>query len=370
MRLSTSHILLLTSSRSIYTTRAFIHQGGALTLRGDRKKISKPFNFKNRNFSERLMVAQDTPSHSLTKIGLLQFKVSSSKAENHKKVREFIAKAVQEGARLLVLPEIWNGPYATSAFASYAEVLPPVNFKYSDKDSDRLSNECPSAKILFESATQNKVFIIGGSIAEKEDTNIFNTCLCISPDGVLIGKHRKVHLFDIDVPGGIRFKESDTLSPGNVMTSFNAGEFGPVGVGICYDIRFPEYAMLLTQKYKCNLLIYPGAFNMTTGPAHWELLQRARAVDNQCFVLTASPARTQAPFEEREHKHYTAWGHSSVVNPWGEVIGTCGHDEDIVVVDLNLDEVKQMREGIPTFTQKRHDMYRLSDGSLPSQTLS
>jgi omega-amidase len=304
-------------------------------------------------------------SFSSTKVALLQFKVTSSKDENHAKVKSFIKKAVDQGATMLVLPEIWNGPYATSAFASYAEILPSIDYKYSLDDSERLQAECPSAKILFEAAIDHNIFIIGGSIAEKEvsgDTvNIFNTCLCISPNGTVIGKHRKVHLFDIDVPGGITFKESDTLSPGNVMTSFSAGGFGPVGVGICYDIRFPEYAMLLTQKHKCNILIYPGAFNMTTGPAHWELLQRARAVDNQCFVLTASPARTDPPTVKGEHKHYTAWGHSTAVNPWGEVIGTCGHDEDIVVVDLDMDLVTKMREGIPTALQKRNDLYKLSD---------
>ena len=172
-----------------------------------------------------------------------------------------------------------------------------------------------------------------------------------------------MHLFDIDVPGGIRFKESDTLSPGDTMTAFPAGAFGNVGVGICYDIRFPEYAMLLTKKHECNLIVYPGAFNMTTGPAHWELLQKARAVDNQCFILTASPARTEEPEVEGKYKHYTAWGHSTAVNPWGEVVGTCGSGEDIVVVDLEIGDVGKMRQGIPIALQKRTDMYNLVDGT-------
>ena len=290
------------------------------------------------------------------RVALLQFVVTDSKELNLKKASEFIAKAAEGGAQLLVLPEIWNSPYATTAFGSYAEKVPDVG-EHSSSDV-----ESPSISLLIEKAKQYSIYIIGGSIPEVcEDGNIYNTCICVDTSGTIVAKHRKVHLFDIDVPGGITFKESDTLSPGNVMTSFSAGDFGPVGVGICYDIRFPEYAMLLTQKYKCNLLIYPGAFNMTTGPAHWELLQRARAVDNQCFVLTASPARTDPPAEEGEYKHYTAWGHSTVINPWGEVIGTCGHDEDIVVVDLDINEVSKMREGIPTFSQKRHDMYKLSD---------
>ena len=369
MRVSSAHLLLLASYRSVNSSFA-LHQSGVLAFT---KHWGKATHYKRTNtrFStQRYMSTKDTTmtsstNSSSTKVALLQFKVTSSKADNHAKVKSFIKKAVDQGATMLVLPEIWNGPYATSAFASYAEILPPIGYKYTQDDSKQLETDCPSAKILFEAAIDNNIFIIGGSVAEREDSgdtfNIYNTCLCISPDGTVVGKHRKVHLFDIDVPGGITFKESDTLSPGNVMTSFSAGAFGPIGVGICYDIRFPEYAMLLTQKYKCNILIYPGAFNMTTGPAHWELLQRARAVDNQCFVLTASPARTEPPTEEGEHKHYTAWGHSTAVSPWGDVIGTCGHDEDIVVVDLDMDLVAKMREGIPTASQKRNDMYKLSE---------
>lgn len=101
----------------------------------------------------------------------------------------------------------------------------------------------------------------------KEDngeTKIYNTCLVLNPQGEVIAKHRKVHLFDIDVPGGITFFESETLSPGEDMTHFST-PFGEIGLGICYDIRFPEYAMLLRQEYNCAALIYPGAFNLTTG---------------------------------------------------------------------------------------------------------
>ena len=139
----------------------------------------------------------------------------------------------------------------------------------------------------------------------------------------------------------------------------------PIPLNYSYDIRFPEYALLLNKKYKCNLLVYPGAFNLTTGPAHWELLQRGRAVDNQCFVLTASPARTDPPKEGGEgskYPHYSAWGHSTVVNPWGEVIATCDEKEAVVIADLKMEEVKNMRQGIPTSSQKRLDLYKLEEG--------
>lgn len=138
-----------------------------------------------------------------------------------------------------------------------------------------------------------------------------------------------------------------------------------------YDIRFPEYALLLTQVHDCRVLIYPGAFNMTTGPAHWELLQRARAVDGQCFVLTASPARMPPPTPDDDesagggmkYPHYSAWGHSSVVSPWGDVIATCDEGPAVVIADLDMNLVGRMRTAIPTMMQKRTDLYRLIDGA-------
>jgi len=307
------------------------------------------------------------------KVALLQFQVSASKSQNQQKVKKLIDSTMKENpkTKLIVLPEIWNGPYATKAFAEYAEVLPPLHYSYSTNNDDAvegndMEQSCPSAKVLFDAATKHGIYIIGGSISEKENDLIYNTCLCISPNGILVAKHRKVHLFDIDVKGGITFKESDTLTGGDTISVFDTGDdlFGPIGVGICYDIRFPEYALLLTQNHKCNMLVYPGAFNLTTGPAHWELLQRGRAVDNQCFVLTASPARTEAPKEGEEGKypHYTAWGHSTVVNPWGEVVATCDEKEAVVVAELKMKEVKNMRQGIPTFSQKRLDLYKLEEG--------
>ena len=131
-------------------------------------------------------------------------------------------------------------------------------------------------------------------------------------------------------------------------------------VYISYDIRFPEYALLLTNTYNCNLLVYPGAFNLTTGPAHWELLQRARAVDGQCFVLAASPARSDPPTTICKYPHYSAWGQSTVVSPWGDVLASCDEKEAIVYCDLDMTKVDEMRQSIPTRVQKRNDIYRLS----------
>jgi omega-amidase len=208
--------------------------------------------------------------------------------------------------------------------------------------------------MLCTKAKELKIWIVGGSIPEREGEKVYNTCVIVNEDGDIVGKHRKMHLFDIDVPGKITFKESDSLSPGDSPTVFES-PWGMIGVGICYDIRFPEYAMWLRQL-GARILIYPGAFNMVTGPAHWELLQRARAVDNQLFVAACSPARDETS------GGYVAWGHSSVITPWGDVLATCGADEATVTAELDLDSVEAMRDNIPCWKQKRADLYHLHTG--------
>jgi omega-amidase len=165
-------------------------------------------------------------------------------------------------------------------------------------------------------------------------------------------KFRKIHLFDVDIPGGVTFIESKTLSPGDSVSTFDT-RYGRFGLAICYDMRFPLLAQLMTRR-GARFLVYPGAFNTTTGPLHWELLLRARAVDAQAYVAAVSPARDPAA-------SYHAYGHSSVASPWGKVIGSTAHDEAIVYADVDMAEVDAMRQQIPTGRQQRDDLYELRD---------
>mmetsp|Transcript_15532 Transcript_15532/g.21647 ORF Transcript_15532/g.21647 Transcript_15532/m.21647 type:complete len:316 (-) Transcript_15532:1150-2097(-) len=267
----------------------------------------------------------------------LQLMVTPNKEKNLENARNKIKEAATKGAQVICLPECWNCPYSTDVFEEYAEATAEGN---------------PSYNMLSSIAKDLKVYLIGGSIPERDATTnkIYNTCMVFDKDGKMVTKHRKVHLFDIDIPGRITFKESKVLSAGNQFTTFST-EFCDIGVGICYDIRFPEYAQLVASK-GVKMLCYPGAFNMTTGPAHWELLQRSRAVDNQLFVAAVSPCRNP-------ESTYQAWGHSTVVNPWGEVIATTDHNADIIYAEIDLKKVEEMRSGIPTLSQKRQDLYEL-----------
>ncbi|XP_072034419.1 omega-amidase NIT2-like [Amphiura filiformis] len=269
------------------------------------------------------------------RLALIQMAVGANKAENLQKAAQLIKTATKEGANIVALPECFNSPYGTSYFAEYAEKIPG-----------------PSSTTLAEAAKENSVFLVGGSFPEEDGGKYYNTCTVYDPEGNMIAKHRKIHLFDIDVPGKIKFQESDVLSPGNVFTSF-ATPFCKVGVGICYDIRFQEMAQIY-NKQGCSLLLYPGAFNMTTGPAHWELLTRARAVDNQVYVASIAPARD-------EKGSYVAWGHSTAVNPWGEVIAKAEADETIVYADIDLERMEEVRQNIPLRNQKRTDLYEVTE---------
>lgn len=243
---------------------------------------------------------------------------------------------------LLVLPEIWNSPYAVNSFREYSEVVPDVG-KVGEGEGETI-------RFLREMAKETGCWLIGGSIPEIEESSdkIYNTATAYDPEGNLVAKHRKVHLFDIDIPGRQTFKESDTLSPGESLTSFTA-PFGKIGLGICYDIRFPEMAMIAARQ-GCVAMIYPSAFNTTTGPMHWTILQKARAVDNQIYVAMCSPARNP-------EASYQAYGHSMVVNPLGEVIDEADEHPATIYADIDPEFLATTRRNLPVTIQRRFGVY-------------
>ncbi|CAN6172941.1 unnamed protein product, partial [Urochloa humidicola] len=179
------------------------------------------------------------------------------------------------------------------------------------------SGASPSISMLSEVAAARKITIVGGSIPENASRKVFNTCCVIGPDGQILAKHRKLHLFEIDIPGDIKLKESDTFT-----------DVGRIGIGICHDIRFPELAMLYRSR-GAHLICYPSAFNMSTGELLWDLMQKSRAVDNQLFVATCSPAR-----DPDAKSDYMIWGHSSLIGPFGEVLAAAGHEEATVIGEI------------------------------------
>ncbi|KAF2813125.1 carbon-nitrogen hydrolase [Mytilinidion resinicola] len=280
------------------------------------------------------------------KLALIQLASTADKAHNLAHARTKVLEAARAGAHLVVLPECFNSPYGTKYFAQYSETLLP---------SPPSEAQSPSFHALSAMAKEGGVYLVGGSIPERgppsdnSGKSLYNTSLTFSPQGELLATHRKVHLFDIDIPGKIKFKESEVLSPGNKITVVDLPEYGKVAVAICYDVRFPELATIAARK-GAFLLLYPGAFNLTTGALHWELLARARATDNQVYVGLCSPARDMSA-------EYNAWGHSMVVDPNAAVLEQLDEKEGIVYAELKGERVEEVRSGIPLRDQRRFDVY-------------
>lgn len=265
------------------------------------------------------------------RVALIQLAVKASKADNLARAGEQIRKAAANGAKLVCLPECFGFPYGVQYFPKYAESIPGE-----------------TSEMLSKAAKENGVYLIGGSMSETENGKLYNTCLVYGPNGELLAKYRKLHLFDIDIPGKITFKESDCFTAGGNLSVFDT-PYCKVGLGICYDLRFAPLAQLYA-KQGCKLLFYPGAFNMTTGPLHWELLQRGRALDNQVYVASVSPARD-------EGASYVAWAHSMLVDPMGKVVAATEAGEDIVFGDVDLEHLESVRKQIPITKQTRNDIY-------------
>lgn len=265
------------------------------------------------------------------KIGLCQMMVTDSKEVNLNKAEKMIREAASQKCKMIVLPEMFNCPYQNKYFPLFAEGFP-------GKTTDMLSNL----------AKELDIYIFGGSIPELYEGNIYNTSFIFDKAGNLIGKHRKIHLFDIDIEGGIRFKESDSLGRGKDITVVDT-EYCKIGTAICYDMRFPELMRLMVLK-GAEVIIVPAAFNMITGPAHWDLTLRARALDNQIFYAAVSPARNL-------EASYHAYGHSALVNPWGEIMSQADEKETIVYGEIDLEYLRKIRKELPLLQHRRIDIY-------------
>jgi omega-amidase len=320
-------------------------------------------------------------------VALVQLAAGDDPAANRRQAEAWLERALQPAAgrrqpRLLMLPEIWNAPYAAAQFGACAEPIPdlPADARPavgpaagSDPTAgpapgpDLTEGPSPSLAMVARLARRHGVSVIAGSIPERgADGRLYNTATVIDAQGRLRAKHRKAHLFDVDVPGGIRFRESDSLHAGSELAVLS-GDGDPLATGlaqppnlgllICYDIRFPELALLMQQRHNATLLACPAAFNTTTGPRHWHLVMRARALDTQCFLLACSSAR---PLEEGP---YPSYGHSLVVDPWGAVLAEAGIGEQVLHAELDLAEVHRARQAIPTGVQRRGDLYRLGPAS-------
>lgn len=263
-------------------------------------------------------------------IAQIQQKVRADKMENVGQLERAL-DSVSGKAQVAMAGEMFCCPYETKNFPVYAE-----------------EEGGPVWQRLSRAARDNGLYLVAGSMPERDGAGrIYNTSYVFDPQGRQIAKHRKIYLFDIDVEGGQSFRESDTLTAGDQVTVFST-EFCTMGLCICFDFRFPELGKLMA-KMGAEVILVPAAFNMTTGPAHWELMHRQRAVEDQCFVAATSPARDMAA-------SYHAYGNSMLVSPWGETIYRLGGEEGIMINEVDLGQVDKVRREIPLLSSARDDV--------------
>lgn len=268
------------------------------------------------------------------KAALLQTLVYDNKGRNIENAVKLIEKVSKEGADIAILPEMFCCPYDNSYFKLFSEEEGGTAYS-----------------AMKDAAEKNGIYVAAGTIPEYENGRIYNTAYVFGRKGELLAKHRKMHLFDIDIEGGQYFKESDTFTPGKDVTVFDT-EFCKMGIMICYDIRFPELSRLMVYE-GAEAIIVPGAFNMTTGPAHWELHFRARALDNQCYAIGVSPARDM-------EASYHSYGNSIVASPWGNVVNRMDEKEGFIIQEIDLDYVRKVRNELPLLKHIRKDVYSLN----------
>ncbi|MDD3760216.1 MAG: carbon-nitrogen hydrolase family protein [Acidithiobacillus sp.] len=228
-------------------------------------------------------------------------------------------------------------------------ILLPENFAFMGlRDTDKLAlmeepGSGPIQDFLAEQATRHGIWLLGGSIPLRAtDGRCFASLLVYDAQGVVQARYDKIHLFDVDLAGGESYRESATIAPGAKPVLVDS-PWGGVGLSICYDLRFPE---LYRHYVGASLLVVPSAFTVQTGRAHWETLLRARAIENQAFVLAADQGGKHANGRE-------TWGHSMIVDPWGQVLAVQEGGAGVVLAELELGQLAQIRARLPVLQHRR-----------------
>jgi deaminated glutathione amidase len=273
------------------------------------------------------------------RVAAIQLNANADKPRNLERAEALVRAAAATGAQLIALPEKWTALGEPDALRENAEPL----------DGPALSAVAGWAREL-------GIAILAGSItASDDDGRLHNTSVLIDSAGERLATYSKIHMFDVDV-GGVSYRESDVEDPGEEIVDAVVGvgsEELHVGLSICYDLRFPELYRILALR-GARLLFVPAAFTMPTGEAHWEPLLRARAIENQAFVLAAGQVGPAPP-------HSESWGHSMVVDPWGKVLAEAGPGEGFAAADIDLAEQDRLRAEFPSFANRRPRAYGWPD---------
>ncbi len=275
------------------------------------------------------------------RVAAVQLNSTGDKARNLASGERLVRAAAADGAELVGLPEKWNLLAAGEEMAAGAEPL-----------------DGPSLTAARSWARELGIHLLAGSIAERGEERAgsavapgeqkaFNTSVLIGPGGEDVAVYRKIHMFDVEA-GGIEYRESEHEEAGSEIVTAPLGDI-TVGLSVCYDLRFPELYRILAVR-GARLIVVPSAFTFATGRDHWEVLLRARAIENQAFVLAPNQVGETPP-------HYSSSGHSAVVDPWGAVLAIAPDEECFVAADLDLAAQDQVRESLPSLANRRPGAY-------------
>jgi predicted amidohydrolase len=263
----------------------------------------------------------------------VQLNSTDDKARNLEVAERLVRSAAADGARLVCLPEKWNLLGGSQALLAGAEPL-----------------DGPSLAAARSWARDLGIHLLAGSVAERAEGHerLFNTSVLIGPDGEDLASYRKIHMFDVEV-GGVSYRESEHEEPGEEIVSVEADGI-ELGMTVCYDLRFPELYRILAVR-GARILTVPSAFTLATGRDHWEVLLRARAIESQAFVIAPNQVGEAPP-------HYSSYGRSAIVDPWGVVLAMAPDEECFVAADLDLDAQQRVRDSLPSLANRRPHAYR------------
>jgi predicted amidohydrolase len=266
------------------------------------------------------------------RVACVQINASPSKAENLERMEPLVARAAATGADLVLLPEKWNGLGSHEILFDVAEPLD------GGETVDAMSHW----------ARTHGITLVGGSIAERREgrEKLSNTCVVFDPEGEIDAVYRKIHMFDVEV-GGVVYRESESEEPGDGPVSC-AVEGWRLGLTVCYDLRFPELYRILAVE-GAELVTVPAAFTLFTGKDHWELLLRARAVENQCYVAAANQ------WGVVEGK--ASYGRSSIVDPWGVVLAQAPDGDGVISAELERAHMERIRRSLPSLANRQPAAY-------------
>ena len=259
----------------------------------------------------------------------VQMLATDDKAVSLAEAEHWLRDAAGQGARLVVLPEvfIWRGNKKLER--AVAEPIPG-----------------PTSNRLGELAREAKIFLLGGSILEEipASPKAYNTSLLFGPSGNLLAAYRKIHLFDVDLANGVSLRESETRAHGGDVVVAQT-ELGTLGLSVCYDLRFPELYRRLADR-GAHVIIVPSAFTAFTGQAHWETLLRARAIENLCYVIGADQFGKSA-------RSFECHGHSMIVDPWGKVLAELADGPGVITAEIDLDYLAKVRSELPALRHRK-----------------